>query len=92
MSCNMIQLGVERCGSVSSVCRYVLTIISVTILHKCDETSLTVSHIAVSLTLKGHFPLEATFHVTISMRAQRATGKIQSNNYHHGSCGFSFNG
>ena len=29
----------------------------------------------------------ATFHLTISMRGQRATGKIQRNNYHHGSCG-----
>ena len=25
--------------------------------------------------------------ITISMRGQRATGKIQTNNYHHGSCG-----
>ena len=31
--------------------------------------------------------LKATFHLTISMRGQRATGKIQRNNYHHGSCG-----
>ena len=46
-SCNMFQLGVERCGSVSLVCRHVLTIISVKILHKCVETSLTVTHIAV---------------------------------------------
>ena len=30
--------------------------------------------------------LKATFHLTISMRGQRATGKIQRNNYHHGSC------
>ena len=30
--------------------------------------------------------LKATFHVTISMRGQRARGKIQRNNYHHGSC------
>ena len=48
----LLQLGVERCGRVSPVLRYVLTIISVKILHKCDETSLTVTHIAVSLTLK----------------------------------------
>ena len=33
-----------------------------------------------------HFSLKATFHLTISMRGQRATGKIQRNNYHHGSC------
>ena len=33
--------------------------------------------------------LKATFHLTISMRGQRATGKIQRNNYHHGSCGSS---
>ena len=32
-------------------------------------------------------PLKATFHLTISMRGQRATGKIQRNSYHHGSCG-----
>ena len=31
--------------------------------------------------------IKATFHLTISMRGQRATGKIQRNNYHHGSCG-----
>ena len=31
--------------------------------------------------------LKATFHLTISLRGQRATGKIQRNNYHHGSCG-----
>ena len=28
-----LQLGVERCGSVSPLCRYGLTIISVKILH-----------------------------------------------------------
>ena len=33
--------------------------------------------------------LKATFHLTISMRGQRATGKIQKNNYHHGSFGTS---
>ena len=31
--------------------------------------------------------LKATFHLTISMRGKRATGKIQKNNYRHGSCG-----
>ena len=35
---------------------------------------------------------KATFHLTISMRGQRATGKIQRNNYHHGSCGLSLTG
>ena len=53
----------------------------------------------------GHFPLggifraelhfllfKATFHLTISMRGQRGTGKIQRNNYHHGSCGPSLTG
>ena len=29
---------------------------------------------------------KSTFHLTISMREQRAMGKIQRNNYHHGSC------
>ena len=51
-SCNMVQLGVERCGSVPPVCRYILSIISVKILHQCDEASLTVTRIAVSLLLK----------------------------------------
>ena len=37
-SCKMLQLGVERCGSVSPVCRYVWTVISVKVLHKCDKT------------------------------------------------------
>ena len=36
--------------------------------------------------------LKATFYLTISMRGQRATGKIQRNNYHHGSCGPSLTG
>ena len=31
--------------------------------------------------------LKATFHLTISMRGQRATCKIQRNHYHHESCG-----
>ena len=35
----------------------------------------------------GYFSLKATFHLTISMRRQRARSKIQTNNYHHGSCG-----
>ena len=30
--------------------------------------------------------LKATFHLTISMRGQRATVKMQRNNYHHGNC------
>ena len=47
---------VGRRGSVSVLSvDYVLTIISVKILHKCDETSLTVPRIAVRLTLKGYF-------------------------------------
>ena len=51
-SCNMLQLYVQRSGSVSPVYRYVLTIIGIKILHKCDETSLTVIRIAVSFTLE----------------------------------------
>ena len=51
-SCNMLQLGVERCGSVSPVYRNVLTIINVKILHKFEQTLLTVTHIDVSLTFK----------------------------------------
>ena len=31
--------------------------------------------------------LKATFQLTISLLGQRATGKIQRNSYHHGSCG-----
>ena len=34
-----------------------------------------------------NWSIKATFHLTISMRGQCATGKIQRNNYHHGSCG-----
>ena len=33
--------------------------------------------------------VKATFHLTIFMRGERATGKIQRNNCHHGSCGSS---
>ena len=36
--------------------------------------------------------LQATFHLTIFMRGQRATGKILRNNYYHGSCGPSLTG
>ena len=36
--------------------------------------------------------IKATFHLTISMRGQRAAGKIQRNNYHHGSYGPSLTG
>ena len=36
--------------------------------------------------------IKATFHLTISMPDQRATGKIQRNNYRHGSCGPSLTG
>ena len=38
--------------------------------------------------------LKATFHLTIFVRGhdQCATGKIQRNNYHHGSCGSSLTG
>ena len=32
-------------------------------------------------------PIKATFHLMISVRGQHATGKIQRDNYHHGSCG-----
>ena len=39
-----------------------------------------------------HRVVKATFHLTISTRVQRATGKIQRNNYHHGSCGPSLTG
>ena len=35
---------------------------------------------------------KATFHLTISMPGQHAAGKIQKNNYHHGSCGPSLTG
>ena len=36
--------------------------------------------------------IKATFHLTISIRGYRATGKIQRNNYHHGNCGSSLTG
>ena len=36
--------------------------------------------------------IKATFHLMISMCGQRAMGKIQRNNYHHGSCGPSLTG
>ena len=47
-----LQLGVERCGTVSVLFADVLIITGVKILHKCDEISLTVTRIAVRLTLK----------------------------------------
>ena len=36
-SCNMLQLGVEQCGSVSAVCRHALTVISIKILHVSES-------------------------------------------------------
>ena len=36
---------------------------------------------------KQESTVKATSHSTISMREQRATSRIQRNNYHHGSCG-----
>ena len=48
-----------------------------------------------NLGVRGQYILQfdrATFHWTISMRGQRATGKIQRNNYHHGSWGPSLTG
>ena len=51
-SCNMLQLCVERRGSVSPAYMYVLTILSCKILYKCAGSSSTVTHIAVSHTLK----------------------------------------
>ena len=36
--------------------------------------------------------VKPTFHLTISMHGQRATGKIQRNNYRHGSYGLSLTG
>ena len=56
-----LQLDVEGCGRVSPAQIYVLTIVSVKILHKCDETSLTVTPIAVSLKRKREVALKASF-------------------------------
>ena len=42
---------------------------------------------AINSSMRVQEVIKATFHLTISMRGQRATGKIQRNNYHHGSCG-----
>ena len=36
--------------------------------------------------------MKATFHLTISVGGQRAMGKIQRNDYHHGSYGPSLTG
>ena len=49
-------------------------------------------HLDVQLYEKLFIFLKATFHLTISMRDQRATGKIQRNNYRQGSCGPSLTG
>ena len=38
---------------------------------------------------KANTSVKATFYLTIFMRGERATGKIQRNNCHHGSCGTS---
>ena len=54
----MLQLGIEHAvASLRPVFRYVLTIINVKTLHICDETSLTVTRIVVSLTPNEKWPL-----------------------------------
>ena len=53
----MLELGFQRRGSVSPVCRYGRTILSGKILYKVYESSLTVARIVVSNTIKGHFSL-----------------------------------
>ena len=50
------------------------------------------TYISLSSICHAYTLVRATFHLTISMRGQRATGKIQKNNYHHGSCGPSLTG
>ena len=40
----------------------------------------------MSKIVKCEIAFKATFHLTISLRGQHATGKMQRNNYHHGSC------
>ena len=57
--------------------------------EKKENNSLLLSNKSMSLKILHY---RATFHLTISMRGQRATGKIQRNNYHHGSCGPSLMG
>ena len=47
---------------------------------------------AALLFVVSHFPVKATFRLTISMHGERATGKIQRNKYHHESCGPSLMG
>ena len=54
--------------------------------RRCLWSSRTRS-IGMSKIVEWEVALKATFHLTISMRGQRATGKIRRNNYRHGSCG-----
>ena len=46
----------------------------------------------VEVRTKVRTAMRATSHLTISMRGQHPTGKIQRNNYHHGNCGQSLTG
>ena len=58
-----------------------------------DERCKKLSKDAKQNALKAVLKLKATLHLTISMRGQRAMGKIQRNNYHYdGSCGPSLTG
>ena len=68
---------VDRCGSVSPVCRYVLAIISVKISHRYDKTSLKVISIAVSLNLKVTVP---DFGDLICLRSRRSVRSYRT--YH----------
>ena len=52
----------------------------------------TIKKFAVPWDTNPYTTVKATFHLTISVRGQRATGKLQRNNYHHGSCGRSLTG
>ena len=79
-SSNMLQLGIERCRSVSLLSAGMfLTIISVKILHKCDETSLIVTNIAVGPMLLRSGP------DSFNIRLKKLSDHRYSFRFHRGS-------
>ena len=58
----------------------------------CKVGHFSIFSVIIEAAIRTMFCVKATFHLTISMRGQRATGKIQRNNYHHGICGPSLTG
>ena len=64
----------------------ILTLITLKKYLQTGEALLHCLTPSSNMYLRATSHLKSTSHLAISMHGQRATGKIQRNNYHHGSC------